>query len=116
MHHPKVYIAGPYTHPDPVENTHRTIKIADVLADAGIVPYIPHLTLAWHLVSPRPVHFWYEYDLHWLSMCDYLYRMNGKSEGADREVRVAEDQAIHVVREKDYDVHQFIDLVKGMES
>ena len=48
-----IYIAGPYTYPDPVRNTHRVIKIADDLIDNGFVPYIPHLTLLWHIVSPN---------------------------------------------------------------
>lgn len=43
---PIVYIAGPYTNPDPVANTHNAIKIADQLYVDGVcVPIIPHLTL-----------------------------------------------------------------------
>ena len=38
---PLVYIAGPYTKPDPVKNTHRMIQIADRLMDLGVVPGTP---------------------------------------------------------------------------
>ena len=51
-HVPLIYVAAAYTEPDPVENTHAVIQIADALLDAGFTPLVPHLTLAWHL-EPR---------------------------------------------------------------
>ena len=84
---PLVYVAGPYTLNDPVANTHNTIKMASTIYDSGLaVPLVPHLSLLWHLVDPRPVEFWYEYDLHLLARCDALFRLPGKSSGADAEV------------------------------
>jgi hypothetical protein len=53
---------------------------------------VPHLTLLWHIVSPRPLDFWYEYDVATLARCDAVFRMEGKSEGADQEVAFAEDE------------------------
>ena len=41
---PLIYIAAPYTHDDPVANTHAVIRIADALLVAGFTPLIPHLT------------------------------------------------------------------------
>lgn len=81
-----LYIAGPYTNPDPVQNTHRMIRIADALWELGIVPVVPHLSLLWHLVSPRPYEQWLEYDLHVMARCDAVLRVPGPSTGADREV------------------------------
>ena len=92
----RIYIAGPYTHPDPVENTHKAIKVADVLVSLGHNPYIPHLTLMWHLVSPKPVEFWYAYDMAWLKLCEGLLRLPGESSGADKEVAWAEANGIPV--------------------
>jgi nucleoside 2-deoxyribosyltransferase len=87
---PLVYLAGPYTKPDPVENTHNVIKLASELVDEGLVtPVIPHLTLLWHVVMPRPLEFWYEYDIATLARCDAVYRIEGESTGADREVEFA---------------------------
>ncbi len=91
-----VYIAGPYTLPDPVQNTHRTITVADELIFDGFIPYIPHLTLLWHLVSPRNVQFWYDYDYHMLKRCDALLRIEGESVGADKEVAWAKELGIPV--------------------
>jgi hypothetical protein len=92
----KVYLAGPYSRPDCVENTHNTIKAADRLWAAGLVPYVPHLSLAYHLVSPKPYADWLAYDLHWVAACDALLRLPGESAGADGEVRHAEELGIPV--------------------
>ncbi len=84
---PVVYIAGPYTNPDPVENTHRAIRFADELYTLDLcVPVIPHLSLLYHMVAPHDMEFWLEYDMHLLYRCDALYRMPGASSGADKEV------------------------------
>lgn len=87
---PLLYLAAPYTHPDPVENTHRVIKVADVVYDlTDYVPIIPHLTLFWHAVTPHPVHFWYAYDRFLLEACDTIVRLPGVSAGADQELEHA---------------------------
>jgi len=90
-----IYIAGPYTS-DPVQNTHRAITVADELIFDGLIPYIPHLTLLWHLVTPRNVQFWYDYGYHILKRCDAVFRMEGKSVGADKEVELAKQYNIPV--------------------
>jgi hypothetical protein len=99
---PLVYIAAPYTRPDPVENTHLAIKVANELIDAGLVtPVVPHISLLWHLVTPRGLEFWYEYDLAILARCDAVYRLPGESTGADREVWFAEGRGLPVFFERD---------------
>lgn len=96
-----VYIAGPYTHPDPVENTREAILMADALRDMGFVPFCPHLTLLWHMVRPHEPNYWYAYDLDWLLQCDVLLRLPGDSWGADEEMKFAIDHDIPVVRSVD---------------
>ncbi len=99
---PLVYIAGPYTHPDPVQNTHEVIRVAAELVDKGLVtPFVPHLTLLWHLVDPRPLDFWYEYDVAMLARCDALLRLPGDSTGADREVAFAKERGLPVFTKQD---------------
>lgn len=98
---PLVYIAGPYTNPDPVENTHTAIRVADLLlSDGKVTPVIPHLSLLWHLVCPRPVADWYAYDLEVMARCDAVLRLPGASSGADNEIREAEEQGIPVFHDK----------------
>lgn len=85
----RIYVAGPYTAPDCVENTHRAIAAGDALLALGHAPYVPHLNLAWHLVRPHPPETWYALDLVWLAQCDALLRLPGASKGADAEVTEA---------------------------
>ena len=84
-----IYIAGPYTNPDPVENTHNAIKVWEQLWLAGFVPICPHASLVLQLVCPRPYQEWLDYDLELLRTCDALYRMPGESNGANLEVTEA---------------------------
>jgi len=85
----KVYIAGPYSHLDPVVNTRNAILAGEELSKRGHIPYIPHLNLMWHMVAPHEPSFWYAYDLEWLPCCDALLRLPGASTGADNEIEQA---------------------------
>lgn len=99
---PLVYIAGPYSHPDPVANTHAVITLASELVDEGVVtPFVPHLTMLWHAVRPRPLDFWYAYDVALLERCDALLRIPGESVGADREVEFASTHQIPVFTDRE---------------
>lgn len=102
-HVPLIYLAGPFTEPDPVENTHRMIQIADAVLDAGFTPLIPHLTLAWHLVSPKPYAAWLAYDRDLLARCDVLLRVPGYSHGATQECTFADELGIPVIRPRSAD-------------
>lgn len=100
---PLVYIAAPFASPDPVANTHAVIRIADGLLHAGFTPFIPHLSLAWQLVSPKPYDTWLSYDRHLLARCDLLLRVPGHSEGATQECEFAEELGIPVIQSRSAD-------------
>lgn len=85
----KVYVAAPYTRPDPCVNTRAAILAGDQLWAAGFIPFVPHLTHLWHTVSPHDYSDWLAYDLHWLRVCDAVLRLPGESSGADAEVAEA---------------------------
>ena len=91
-----VYIAGPYTNPDPVKNTHRVIVMANWLREFGFVPFVPHLTLFWHFILPHEIDYWYSYDIEWLKKCDCILRLSGESSGADKEVEIAKELGIPI--------------------
>lgn len=102
---PMCYVAGPLTHPEPMENTHNAIRISTVLLDSGVVvPFVPHLTCFWHLITPRDYETWLAYDLEVLHRCDVMLRIPGDSEGATREERYAAGQKIPIF----YDVDDVI--------
>jgi hypothetical protein len=98
-----LYVAGPYTRPDPVENTHRALRFASALIDADypLHPFVPHLTLLWHMVTPRPLEFWYAHDMHTLAACEAVMRLPGASTGADAEMAVAVELGLRIVEFED---------------
>ena len=91
-----VYIAGPYTKPDPVLNMRRAVIAADRVRDAGHVPFVPHLNLAWDLVSPASYDEWLAWDLAWLERCDVMVRLDGESPGADVEEEFCRNNGIPI--------------------
>lgn len=95
---PLLYVAGPYTRPDPVENTHRAIKTATAIYDhTDWMPVLPHLTMLWHVVVPRPLEFWYAFDMNMLNGCQGFVRLPGPSSGADAEEQVAIELGLEIV-------------------
>lgn len=95
---PLVYLAGPYSQGDPVQNTHETVHLATALWESGLlVPVVPHLSLLWHAITPLPYEDWMALDLHLLAKCEAVYRLPGESPGADREVAYAEARGIPVL-------------------
>ena len=92
----RVYVAGPYSAPDPVENTYRAIYIGDLLWRMGYVPFVPHLSHFWHRIRPHTWAEWLEYDLQWVLACHAVLWMSGDSPGADREAVFARAAMIPV--------------------
>jgi len=92
----RVYVAGPYSKGDPVINVRTAIDAANRLLELGYAPYIPHLTMFWHLVYAQPYEKWLELDFEWIKQCDILLRLPGESSGADREVVVALENGLDV--------------------
>ena len=101
-HRPLVYVAGPYTNPDPVENTHKAVKAAELIQATGLVTaFVPHLNLFWHAIVPHDNDYWYDYDLAFLARCDALLRIPGDSVGADNEIEFARHKMIDVFDDVD---------------
>ena len=93
-----LYLAAPYTAPDPVENTHWVGKVGMYVFEAGeFLPFVPHLNLSWHFIVPRSPQFWYELDFEYLKHCDSIVRLPGFSPGADLEMEFAEREGMEIV-------------------
>jgi len=88
-----VYIAGPYTGDGSKEDTERNVAAAiaagDILLNAGMAPFVPHLSHYWEARFPHPYDVWMDYCLSWVDACDALVRLPGESKGAAREVERA---------------------------
>jgi len=92
----RVYIAGPYTKGDVAVNVRRAFEAANRLADSGFAPFVPHSTHFWHMIFPRPYEFWLELDKQFLPFCNVVLRLPGESNGADGEIRLAQELKIPV--------------------
>lgn len=92
----RIYVAGPYTQGDSVLNLRNALEAAEEIAAQGHAPYVPHLTMFWHLVFPHGNQHWYEHDLAWLDVCQAIVRLPGPSYGADREVERAVELGLMV--------------------
>jgi hypothetical protein len=87
-----VYIAGPLS-PSPGrsqwDNVRAAMQAAHVVMDAGAAPLCPHLFHFLDQEKARDYEEWMEVDLALLARCDVLWRLDGASAGADREVLAA---------------------------
>lgn len=93
---PVVYIAGPYSAGDPVENTRRAMDVWHNLYSLGLTPICPHWSMQQHMVTHLTWDEWLDYDERLIDRCDALYRMPGVSRGADREVAYAQTIGVPV--------------------
>lgn len=97
-----VYIAGPYSNGHSLSlkhvdaNVRVAMKAQHDLMEAGFDALCPHLTHFTNELYPMPYERWMEVCLNEVQRCDVVYRIKGKSKGADRECALAIDLAIPV--------------------
>jgi nucleoside 2-deoxyribosyltransferase len=90
-----VYVAGPISS-DPEGHARKAMEVGAALLDAGLNPFVPHLSVWWEKHNPQAYERWMAWDFAWLSRCDALLRLPGHSPGADREVAYATERGIPV--------------------
>lgn len=95
-----VYVAGPlHSSGNCLQNMRRAMDMGTLLRSAGFTPFVPHLFAFWALMEEGPgtsEQSWLEYDLEWLTHCDALIRLPGKSYGADCEEHAAIDRGLFI--------------------
>lgn len=92
-----IYIASPYTNGDPVANVGRQVFEANRIIDAGHTPLAPLvLSHLLHLTKPRSYQAWIAFSERLLEKADAVIRLEGLSDGADREVLLAESFGLPV--------------------
>ncbi len=109
----KIYVAGPYTNGDVALNVRNAFQAANELANHGYAPFVPHATHFWHMMFPRPYEFWLDLDNQFVPCCDALLRLDGQSNGADKEVALASKLKIPVFFKMEDLFNHFSKLEKG---
>jgi hypothetical protein len=92
----KIYVAGPYTKGDVAINVRNAFQVANILAERGFAPYVPHSTHFWHLIFPHDYEFWLNLDREFIPCCDAILRIHGDSNGADKEVKYATELGLPI--------------------
>lgn len=94
---PRIYVSGPLTSSgDPQENMMKAVDLGRELILLGFAPFIPHLTLVVDPHAEIAHNIWMEVDLPWVRKANAVFRMPGKSSGADLEVNEAITRGIPV--------------------
>lgn len=106
-----VYIAGPYS-ATTIREVSRNVSKAVAMAEQIVkipdcIPFVPHLFHWWEDEYPHEYEFWLNLDLRFLAKCDILFRLEGKSKGANAEVEFAEASNIPCV----YSIEELEELV-----
>lgn len=94
MNGPLTFIAGPFS--GDYGNVRRAIEVHTALMDAGIPSICPHLTMFADLIAPRDYEQWLALSLAQVERCEWVYRIEGVSPGADREVAHADELGVRV--------------------
>ena len=95
----RVYIAGPYSADEPLvtgDNVRKAIDAGEQVVKMNALPFVPHLYHLWQVHTPHAWAYWMAMDKAWLEQCDALWRLPGKSVGADMEVEFAVERGIPV--------------------
>ena len=95
----RVYVAGPISDGNPVENCQRAIQVGFQLMDLGYAPFVPHYSYFVDMdstIGKGRYEQWIAIDFSYIAVCHALLRLSGKSKGADREVAFAQKRGIPV--------------------
>ena len=95
----RVYVAGPISQGDVFENVTKAIRVGKKMVKDGLAPYVPHFDSYMFAGSDISWNAYLEWDFEWASLAEAVYRLEGPSEGADREVGMAMQQDIPVFYE-----------------
>lgn len=101
---PMVYIAGPLETSGTVwGNVRHACSVADMVLRFGGTPFVPHLYTFWAFTTPasaiRGREEWMELCLDMVRRSNALYRIQGLSDGASREVELALELGLPIMRD-----------------
>lgn len=87
----KIYVASPYTIGDKEQNVMKQINAYWFLFRNGFLPVAPLLAHYVNIHYPLDHEKCLQIDFELIKICQAVLRLSGKSSGADREVKFAND-------------------------
>ncbi len=87
--HPHIYISGPMGLGDQILNQKWIIDAAEKFHVLGAVSIMPIGSILWHSHYPKTHSLWVTLDCSILLRCDLVFRIPGRSKGADIEEEAA---------------------------
>jgi hypothetical protein len=103
----RIYIAGPMTYGDNLQNAFEAFRTFRQLIRLGFSPHCPQMAmLISRMIGDLSHETWMDVDLPWVHVSDAVLRLPGESPGADQECREAAEQGITVY-------HHIEDLIVG---
>ena len=100
-----VYISGPMSKGDRIQNLADGLKAYRALVKAGYAPMCPHLSFLIADMIPQDHATWLGIDLPWVAISHAVLRLHGESVGADMEVAAARHVGVPVYTE----MHELIE-------
>lgn len=96
----RVYLAGPISKGDRLENIHLGLRWGRRMVQDGLAPYIPHLDAFMFLGTDDAGSAQWkallEWDMEYVAQSEAVFRLPGESRGADLETEHAEALGIPV--------------------
>lgn len=93
----RVYVAGPVGKVEGrLERVIAAIEAGEQISAIGVLVFVPHFYHFWDARHPHDYEFWMRLCMEEVRRCDALFRMQGESPGADREVALAKSLGMPV--------------------
>ena len=104
-----IYVASPYSRGNVEENLVKHKLAGNELINNGYAVVLPLLFHYQHELFPQDYMKWLELDIELMLRCDSVLRLDGVSEGADEEERIAKAHNIPVF----YSLHELNEYWNG---
>jgi len=85
----RIYVAGPLTQGDTLQNIRRAVLAGDALIEQGHDPLVPHCMALADMIAHQPYGVWMRVVTAWLRVAEALFVLPGFSPGTLEEIALA---------------------------
>ena len=95
----RIFISGPLTVGDQMMNIRNAIDVAEIVINGKHCPVVPHYSSYHNMIHQHSYDDWMNICYCMLEGSDVMFRINGKSYGADLEEKFANKHGIPIFYE-----------------